>query len=262
MSNQDYFEQERTRFGPPRITWAVQRIILANIALFAFQLLIGPIQYLIFSGYDYSAQFPGGMLNIWFGFQPNLLLQGLVWKPFTYMFLHSGVTHLGFNMMWLFFFGPEVERKLGTIAFFRFYMLCGALGVLATFVPLLLTGSDVSVVGASGAVMGVLVAFAMIDPNRQFYIMPFPWPITARGLVVLIVVMNLVMGLDQSNTSVATHFGGMLTGFLLMKFYPHLTKLFGQGGGTVGATRKPPQDKTKVGEAVDNIFKFKDIDRR
>lgn len=263
MSQYTYYEQERQQFGPPRITWAVQRLILANMLIFAAQLLIGPIQYLFFSGYEFSEEFPGGMLNVWFGFQPDLFLMGLIWKPFTYMFLHSGIMHLGFNMLWLFFFGPDVERHLGTMHFLRFFIVCGAVGVLFTFVPVLLGGSAVSVIGASGAVMGVLIAFAMVDPNRQFYIIPFPWPITARGLVMLVILMNIITGLDQSNTSVATHFGGMITGFLYMRFVPLLRRWRGARPGVTPFPRsaRPSQPKAKVGEAVDNIFKFKDQDR-
>lgn len=263
MSYNDTYGQDRTPFRPPRITWAVQRIILLTLGVFVAQLLIGPLQYLLFSPFEFSREFPGGMVNVWFGFQPHLFANGLIWKPFTYMFLHSGITHLGFNMLWLYFFGPDVERRLGTMEFFRFYVACGALGVLATFLPAIMVGGQVSVVGASGAVMGVLVAFAMIDPHRQFYIMPFPWPITARGLVVLVVVMNLVTGLDQSNTSVATHFGGMAVGFLYMRFLPQIRKFLskGGGGGKPGGG-KPGTGQAKLGEAVDNIFKFKDFDRR
>lgn len=265
MSDNTYFEQERARFSAPRITWAVQRLILANLAVFAAQLLVGPFQYLLMPGEDFSREFPGGMLNVWFGFQPDLLLRyGLAWKPFTYMFLHSGFLHLGFNMLWLYFFGPEVERRLGTMQFYRFFIFCGATGVLLTLLPYLLKGQNVSVIGASGAVMGVLVAFAMIDPHRQFYIIPFPWPITARGLVFLVVLLNLVTSLDQSNTSVATHFGGMIAGFLYMRFAPLLRQRW-TGGGVVTPfprARRASQPQSKVGEAVDNIFKFKDQDRR
>jgi membrane associated rhomboid family serine protease len=259
MSNNNYYEQERTPFRPPRITWAVQRILLLTLGVFALQLLIGPLQYLLFHRYEFSHEFPGGMLNIWFGYQPHLWY--LMWKPFTYMFLHSGITHLGFNLLWLYFFGPDVERRLGTMEFFRFYIACGAIGVLATLPQYLVAGSQVSVVGASGAVMGVLVAFAMIDPNRQFFIMPFPWPITARGLVVLVVVMNLISGLGNSQTSVVTHFGGMAVGFLYMYFLPQIRKFLSQGSGG-GGTKKNTPPPNKVGEAVDNIFKFKDFDRR
>jgi membrane associated rhomboid family serine protease len=91
--------------------------------------------------------------------------------------------------------------------------------------------------------------------------MPFPWPITARGLVILIVIMNLVMGMDNSSTSVATHFGGMIAGFLYMRFYPKVSGgMIGRLRAT-GMRRKANEPPSKVGKAVDNIFKFKDPDR-
>jgi len=263
MSYHDYFEQERKMFHAPRITWGVQRIILASLAIFVVQLLVGPFQYLVFSGYEFSRQFPGGMLNIWFGFQPDLFLQGLVWKPFTYMFLHSGILHLGFNMIWLYFFGPDVERTLGTLPFLRFYVACGALGVLSTFAPFLLSDSTPSVIGASGAVMGVLVAFALLEPNRQFHLLFLPWPITARGLVLLVVILNIITAVpDQggSNVSVATHFGGMGVGFAYIKLLPRLRAW--RRPGAKPAAKGPDSSAGKVGEAVDNIFKFKDPNRR
>jgi membrane associated rhomboid family serine protease len=271
MSYSEYFEYERTQIRPPRVTWAVQRLIMANVAVFVVQLLAGPVQYLLFSNYAFASDFPGGMLNIWFGFQPNLFFDGLVWKPFTYMFLHSGLLHVGFNMLWLYFFGPDVERRLGTMPFFRFYIVCGGVGVLLTCLPYLLgvmqvagaaaNDGRITVVGASGAVMGVMVAFAIIAPDRQIYMLPLPWPITARTLVVIVVILNIVMGLNNTTTSVATHLGGVATGFAYMKLYPMLSRKGWRPGFGAGVRRRqdPPN---KVGEAVDNIFKFKDPDRR
>jgi len=72
------------------------------------------------------------------------------------MYLHNGLLHLFMNMLWLFFFGPEVEHTLGTRQFVRFYILCGMLGVLFTFIPMRLFDENVSVAGASGARHGRL----------------------------------------------------------------------------------------------------------
>ena len=218
--NNTYYQPRS--FAAPRITWAVQRLIFANILVFAFQLVIDPIQAVLFAGYAVSQPIPGGILNYWMGFQPDWFLHGMVWKPFTYQFLHSGLMHLFMNMLWLFFFGPDVERTLGTRQFFRFYLTCGVLGVLATLLPYLLAGRSPSVTGSSGAVMGVMVAFAIVDPDRQFYLFPLPFPITARALVLIVIVMNVVLGLGEGNVSVATHFGGMAVGFAYMKLLPQI----------------------------------------
>ncbi len=256
MSTRQYYREFRFAESNDRITWAVQRLIIANSLVFAAQLLLDiPLGAPLSAGMA-----PGGIVEEVLAFQPVALLMGGVWKPLTYMFLHGGLQHLFFNMLWLFFFGPEVERTLGTRQFFRFYVVCGAVGVLATFVPALLYGTSQEVVGASGAVMGVLVAYAMVNPEREFFLFPLPIPINARALVVIVVALNVVMGMNDSGVSVATHFGGMAVGFLYMKAVPlfrewQRRQWRAKRGGAEGA-------KDHVGEAVDNIFKFEDRKRR
>jgi len=247
-------------FASPRITWAVQRLIFACTIVFALQLVAGPLQLLLFAGMP---------LTDLLMFEPgSFFLRGHLWSVFTYQFMHSGLLHLFMNMLWLFFFGPEVERVLGTRGFFKFYLVCGCVSVLATAIPFLLQGSNPSVVGASGAVMAVLVAFAMIDPQRQLYLFPIPFPITALALVVIIAALNLVSGLQESHVSVATHFGGMGAGYLYMKFLPQMNNWSRdwrrsrqvKPGRNKSTGTKPDLDK--IGEEVDNIFKFRDHDKR
>lgn len=246
------FEQRRYSFGE-RITYAVQRLILINAVIFVAQLLLNiPFGSPITSTMDGGP--PGGAAISWLGFQPWGFLHGQIWKPVTYMFLHANLMHLFLNMLWLFFFGPEVERTLGSRQFIRFYFLCGMLGVLLTFVPMVLHGENVNVFGASGAVMGVMVAYAMINPEREFFLFPLPIPINARAMVFIIIAMNVLTALQGGSTSVATHMGGMLTGYLYMKLARQIrrwqwTKRRAKNG--------PPRDSADaVGEAVDNLFKF------
>lgn len=259
MSQYQYYQEHRS-FTMSRITWAVQRLILINVFVFALQLLAAPAQAFLamFSGW-----FLRSSMEELLSFQPDLFLRGHLYKPITYQFLHSGLLHLFMNMLWLFFFGPEVERTLGTRQFYRFYLVCGALAVLATIPPYLLPGGRTvapSVMGASGAVMGVLVAFAMIDPHRQFYLFPLPAPITAVWLVVIVVVMNIISGLGESSVSVATHFGGMAAGYLCMKSIPVINARRRQRRAAQAASESKPK-MDKIGEAVDNIFKFRDRNR-
>ncbi len=244
--------QSGAGISAPKITWAVQRLILLNAAVFALQLAVAPLSVYLewFGPYWLTGQHKP--IESFLAFQPGLFLSGMIWKPFTYQFLHGGLMHLFMNMLWLFFFGPDVERRLGTRQFFRFYIFCGALGVLVNLAPYLLGGSSSSIVGASGAVMGVMVAFAIIDPDRQFFLFPLPFPITARGLVIIVIVLNLVMGLSPNDgVSVPTHFGGMGAGFAVMWFLPryHAWQRRRRQGAAKGTV-------DKMGEAVDNIFKF------
>lgn len=257
-----YYQQPRMTLQFPKITWAVQRLILINAALFALQLLVRPLEIWL------ALRWNSADISIahWFGFQPGYFIVGYFWKPFTYQFLHGGLMHLFMNMLWLYVFGPDVERTLGSRQFIRFYVACGALGVLATIGPYLLSGVYATVIGASGAAMGVLVAFAMIDPDRQFFLFPLPMPITASWLVFLVVLFNIVaLRVGDSGVSVATHFGGMIAGAGLMKaipIYHHWRRNKERTAGGAGPEKKfnrsASERNGKVGEAVDNIFRFKD----
>lgn len=253
----DYYTYERAQYGASyRVTHAVQRLILLNTLVFAVQLLLDvPIGYGL-SGFDGAP--PGGLLARWLAFQPVALLHGGLWKPFTYMFLHANLMHLFMNMLWLFFFGPDVERALGTRQFYRFYVVCGAVGVLATFVSAILFRSAASVTGASGAVMGVMVAFAVLNPEREFFMFPLPVPINARALVLIVIAINVLTAFQPgSSTSAATHFGGMIVGAVYMKLLPVMLEWRREG-----LRQKQARKEGRVGEAVDNIFKFEDRKRR
>ena len=254
MSSYYYTEQKTYGGFDYRITRAVQRLILISSAVFAVQLLLDvPL-----GGAGMFAP-PGGLIAESLSFQPVSFLVGMVWQPLTYMFLHANLMHLFFNMLWLYVFGPDVERVLGTRQFTLFYFLCGTLGVMATFVPLALQvalpfvqARNVSVVGASGAVMGVLIAFAMVNPQRQFFMFPLPAPINARMLVAIVIVINLLNAGPGSPTSVATHFGGMAVGYAYMKFIP----FFRDRQRVYWQNRRQSRKKDTTGEHVDNIFRF------
>jgi membrane associated rhomboid family serine protease len=250
--DQYYYQQPRMTLQLPRITWGVQRLILLNVGVFALQLLLKPLGVL--------TGMSGAMLDC-FGFQPPWFFFGFIWTPITYQFLHGGLMHLFMNMLWLFMFGPDVERLLGTRRFIFFYIACGAFGVLATLGPYLLGGQYAPVIGASGAAMGVLVAYAMIDPQRQFYMFPLPVPITTVWLVILVVLFNLVtLRAEVTNVSVATHFGGMLAGYCLMKAIPLYHRWRYQGGrirlyDPENNTRTSDFVAERLREAVDKIFR-------
>jgi membrane associated rhomboid family serine protease len=245
------YSNQRFNFSAlaPGITWAVRWIILVNAAVFAGQLALAPLEVVT-----------GGPARVveTFGFTTGTLFHGMLWQPLSYQFLHLGLMHLFMNMLWLFFFGPEVERLLGSRQFIRFYLACGALAVLCTLVPLALFGFTPTMCGASGSVMGVMVAFAMIDPKRQFFLFPLPVPISAVGMVVLVLVMNLISGLNGGMAEMVTHLGGMAAGYGLMKAIPFYYNWRREQARERLKRSKDGDDPGKVGEAVDNIFKFKD----
>lgn len=138
------------------------------------------------------------------------------WTIVTYMFLHAGVWHLFFNMLGLFFFGPRLEARLGGRAFLVLYFASGIMGGLLSF-PFT---PRAAIVGASGAVFGVLLGFARYWPRERIYI----WgvlPIEARTLVVIMTLLALMGGFGGTGSGVAhfAHLGGFLGGFLYLKWW-------------------------------------------
>ena len=147
-------------------------------------------------------------------FVPRLILQR-PWTIITYMFLHAGLMHLAFNMLALFFFGPRVEERLGSRHFLNLYVISGVTGALLS----LITGPNAAVLGASGAVFGVMLAFAWFWPDAPIHI----WgiiPIKARTLVIITTVLSLWSGLGgvRSNVAHFAHLGGYLGAWLYLKW--------------------------------------------
>jgi membrane associated rhomboid family serine protease len=248
----DYYQNEtRIQFGFGDITYGTQRIILFTAGVFALQLIaLVPI---------------GGTYIDIFGFTPADLLHGYFWQPFTSVFLHAGLHHLFMNMFMLFMFGPTVERALGTRQFILFYLISGSVGVLANFVPLWFGSiTQVTVIGASGACFAVLIAFAVLEPNRKLFIIPFPFPISSKMIVAFFIFINLLTAMSGgSNTSVATHFGGMIVGFLYMKLRPWVSQRQWRRRGSKSKKEKEVSidDEDKLADVVNNIFDFKDRDK-
>jgi len=240
------------------VTYAVQRLILANVIVFVAQLLIAvPLWRLGQIELDQGAS--TWRPEYWFGLNPGLFRYGAVWQVVTYMFLHGGLSHLFFNMLTLYFFGPEVERILSTRQFFRFYILCGAVGVLADFGLAMLNGTNVPVIGASGATLGVVAAFATAYPKREITLFPLPIPLYAWAVAALFFLLS-IMAAGGPGTAWATHAGGMVFGFLYMKAAPTVRTWFERAPKK---RQKPGGDQSDpLGDAVDNIFRFDEEKRR
>ncbi|MCE7934212.1 MAG: rhomboid family intramembrane serine protease [Chlorobi bacterium CHB2] len=140
------------------------------------------------------------------------------WQYFTYMFLHGGVMHLFFNMLILWMFGMELEQAWGSRRFLLYYLLCGlGAGVLHSLVTLAM-GTGAPTVGASGAIMGVMIAFGMMFPDRIIMVYFF-FPMRAKYAVFMFAGLDLVLGITNSSDGIAhfAHLGGALIGLLLLK---------------------------------------------
>ena len=170
--------------------------------------------------------FSGGIQD-WLGMQPAAVVGGgQVWRLATYMFLHSrtGVGHILFNMLSLWMFGVELERMWGTRYFLKFYFFCGVCAALTTlvlsFIPVAIFAPlyQSLTIGASGAIFGVLLAYALYFPYRPILVM-FVFPVPARYFVMIMGGMSLLASLSASSGGVAhtTHLGGLAAGYLYLK---------------------------------------------
>ena len=173
----------------------VLRLIVANIVVyFLEQTAAGVVGLLAFV--------PSGVLH-----QP--------WTLVTYMFVHANLTHILFNMLALYFFGPRVEERLGSRRFITLYFLSGISGAILSMI----FAPNAPIVGASGAVFGVMLAFAMFWPTAQIYIMGI-LPLEARVAVMLMAGIALWSGFRGSRTGVAdfAHLGGFVGGWLYLRW--------------------------------------------
>lgn len=140
------------------------------------------------------------------------------WQFITYMFLHGGLAHIFFNLFALWMFGQSIENLWGTRRFVIYYFLTG---IGAALIHILVTGATVPMVGASGAVYGILLAFAMMFPNRLIFLIFLPVPIKAKYFVLIFGALELFSGVTSLQTGIAhfAHLGGMVVGFILIKLW-------------------------------------------
>lgn len=146
------------------------------------------------------------------------------WQLITYMFLHGGFFHLFFNMFALWMFGTEVERVLGSSDFLKYYMFTGIGGGM--FQLLMNWGSPIPILGASAAIYGILVAFAVLFPNRVVTLLLFfvlPVQLKAKTLALIFVGISLILGIQSQllgSVDMVAHFahlGGAMVGFFLLR---------------------------------------------
>lgn len=182
------------------LTQAVKYLLISNCLVFIFQKFVP--------------------LNAWFGMTPDLVLSKFyIWQLFTYMFLHGGALHLFFNMLFLWMLGCEVERALGTKEFLKFYLICGIGGGI---IHLLVNyNSPVPVVGASGAIYGVMAAFGwVLFPERIITLLLFlflPIQMKAKYLVMIFVGISLLSLGSNDGIAHFAHLGGAAVGFAYLK---------------------------------------------
>lgn len=178
----------------------VRGLIIANVVVYFLQITV----------------FTGPWFGATFAFTPDRVAQQW-WTFGTYLFLHDGFFHLALNLWFLYLFGRAVEEEMGSW-FGLYYFFCGLGGAalsfaLAAFAP---TGP---IVGASGAVLGVALAFALRWPDAEILLFPIPVPIKAKWLVIFFAALDLLPAVFRINDGIAhfAHLGGLLFGFLYIK---------------------------------------------
>jgi membrane associated rhomboid family serine protease len=170
-------------------------------------------------------ELPGGRaLRNWLGLMPAATIWQLrIWQPATYMFLHAGLFHLLFNMLALWMFGTELERLWGRRYFLKFYFVCGIgagiLTVLFSLLPFSFADAlyNSIVIGASGAIYGLLLAYGLYFPDRPI-LMFMLFPIPAKYFVMIIGAIAFYSSLGATGgVASATHLSGLVVGYLYLK---------------------------------------------
>jgi membrane associated rhomboid family serine protease len=185
----------------------VKRLLGISIGLFVIEVLLDPRSM--------DPQVVGPLAKL-FGLSWGDIRHGMVWQFVTYMFLHGSLMHVIMNMFGLFFLGRELESALGAKRFLYLYLGCGILGGLGWLV---LSGSSgATCVGASGAVFGIVGAFAALFPHQKLTVLLFfvlPITTTARTLAIVFGVISLLMlRVDGGGVAHAAHLAGGVAGYL------------------------------------------------
>ncbi len=191
-----------------------------------------------------------GWLEMNFGLVPAKVIGSFhLWQMFTYVFLHGSVMHLLFNLFALWMFGKELESTWGTREFLKFFFLC-SLGA-AFFNIVCDPFSTLPIIGASGGIYGLLVAFAVLYPESLIYLYGII-PLKARHFVVLIGIFEFLASFHGSASLIArfAHLGGMLTGFLYLKSYEFrsiLNRSYRKVVDSLVVSKKPVKRPKRVG---------------
>lgn len=229
------------------LTPVVRRLLVANFAVWLVQLVFG------LSG---SARFED-----WFALDPDRVLPWRPWQLFTYMFLHSAPgpghggnpMHLLINMLMLAVVGGPVERQLGPRRFWRYYALCGLAGGVLTLVP----PFRAPTVGASGAILGVLVAFGLFYPDTPMFVFFFFPPVPAKLVVLFLALLNLLSAATAMRDGIAymAHVGGMAAGYCMLRGVPFTGRLRRrwQAGRSAARARRREEVRARLDAILDKM---------
>jgi membrane associated rhomboid family serine protease len=162
---------------------------------------------------------------LWFGLVPASVVRGFVWQPVTYLFLHAGILHILLNLLYLAMFGADLEHAWGSKRFYIYFFLCGVgaglinVAVKMALDPHSLGGALVPTIGCSGAIYGILLANAVILPQRRVWMFPLPVTVSMKIFVIIMGAIEFFGTIGQSGDAVShiCHLGGMLVGYIYLR---------------------------------------------
>ena len=208
MKYQFQSEQGNLSFKPQYFTEAIRVLISINVLLFLFR-------YISIERFDLAQIFGLSSNDVW----------PMIWQPLTYMFIHGDFFHLFMNMFVLWMFGSEMESIWGSRGFLKYYFITG-IGSGLIWLLLNISNPFSVLIGASGAIYGVLLAYGLMFPNRKVLIY-FLFPIKVKYFVLLLGVIAFISSIGDtgSNISHLTHLSGMLIGFIYLKSPKNMSKV-------------------------------------
>jgi membrane associated rhomboid family serine protease len=246
MGYQDRDYSHRSLGGFMLTSW-VKRLLIANTVVYLASVLVIPNAIRFFA------------------LQPDTILTR-PWTLLTYMFVHGSFGHLFFNMLALFFFGSPLEDRWGSRNFIKFYLICGLGGAALAF-PFAYHGM---VLGASGAVYGIMLAFALNWPDQPIYVFGI-FPLKAKYLIGIMFAFSLLSTVSPTGDGVAhfAHLGGIIAGWIYLKLdfrgpnaFKKLKRMVNKPKLTVVSTT-PPEQKPRArsrreDRALDDVDKVLD----
>jgi membrane associated rhomboid family serine protease len=199
MYNSGYQRAPQMRMRFPQITPMVKKLLIINVSVFMAGVFVPPL---------------GQWLVQWFSVLPENFTMGIqIWRWISYQFLHGGLGHIALNMLALYFLGPTVEKHWGSRKFLIFYLGCGTAG--AIFYSLLVSVGFLHaapMVGASGSILGLLAACAILFPHFVVFIFLFPVPIRVAAVMLTVIYLVAVVSRGANAGGDAAHLAGMAAG--------------------------------------------------
>ncbi len=245
-----YRRAPQMRMHFPRITPVVKSLLIINFAVFFAGALFLPRNISV-PGFPQPLNF----FEKWFSVFPNSFASVLqVWRLITYQFLHANIMHILFNMLGLYFLGPTLERHWGSKKFLIFYLSCGvAGGLFYTFLVALKFLWSGPMIGASGAILGMLAACAILFPQFVVFIFLFPVPIRVAAVGLTIMYFFFVITRGANAGGHAAHLAGMAAGAIYVFSHSWRSKFKLKIGA--GQWKKKMAEQRNLQFEVDRILK-------